>query len=53
MSNMTVTFSKYGLKASQIRHFWFQMKSFVFHEPLHFEKRDDADFKYKNNFFKS
>ena len=43
---------KYGLKASQIRHFWSQTKSFVLYEPFYFENFDDVDLKYDNSFFK-
>ena len=39
-------------KNTQTKHFWSQIYGFShFHEILHLETFDDADFKYDNNFF--
>ena len=50
-SNMTIVFIKTLPNDDQIRYFYSQILSFiVFHETLHFEKLESANFKYDNSF---
>ena len=53
ISNMTIAFSKILHKNTQIRHFWFQISSFlVLPETLHLDEFESAFFKYNNSILK-